>query len=219
MADGEEGLYSLVFMRCRPPASAVSFRMDARFYNPGARLAPVFFVLNRVGLPPFGVMAGRKGGWEERGRGGPCIAPPRTEGKEGRRLAYPTTRMVTGPNFLPAGETPLPALYFLFFFCYALSMLSWTVTLRRRRQHVRGGGGMGVCAYESLHTSCMCVCICTHSVTHYATAFTMHACGRCNLSTFASHAVGDFHNPFPFPSPETQTKQNKPTNRCTRSTT
>lgn len=36
VAEGEEGLYSLVFIRCRPPASAVSFRMDARFYNPGA---------------------------------------------------------------------------------------------------------------------------------------------------------------------------------------
>ena len=43
----------------------------------------------------------------------------------------------TGPNFLPAGEAPLPALYFLFFFCYALALASWALTLRRRRQHVR----------------------------------------------------------------------------------
>ncbi len=35
VSEGEEGLYSLVFIRCRPPASLVSFRMDARFYNPG----------------------------------------------------------------------------------------------------------------------------------------------------------------------------------------
>ena len=43
----------------------------------------------------------------------------------------------TGPNFLPAGEAPLPALYFLFFFCYALALGSWALTLRKRRQHVR----------------------------------------------------------------------------------
>ena len=40
IAPGEEGLYSLVFVRCRPPLSSVSFKINAKFYNPGRSHPP-----------------------------------------------------------------------------------------------------------------------------------------------------------------------------------
>lgn len=78
IAAGEEGLYSLIFVRCRPPLSAVSFNVNAKFYNP-------------------------------------------------------TTR---GPNYLSAGEAPLPTLYFVFFFLYVVAMVAWLMLCRRRKDHV-----------------------------------------------------------------------------------
>jgi len=78
IAAGEEGLYSLIFVRCRPPLSAVSFKINAKFYNPTAK----------------------------------------------------------GPNYLSAGEAPLPALYFLFFFFYVVAMVAWLMLCRRRKDHV-----------------------------------------------------------------------------------
>ncbi|GAB5032083.1 protein gpr107-like [Nannochloropsis oceanica] len=78
VAAGEEGLYSLIFVRCRPPLSAVSFNVNAKFYNPTAR----------------------------------------------------------GPNFLSAGEAPLPTLYFAFFSLYVVAMVAWLMLCRRRKDHV-----------------------------------------------------------------------------------
>lgn len=75
VAPGEEGLYSLIFVRCQPAPSAVSFKIHAKFYNPG-------------------------------------------------------------PNYLSAGEAPLPTLYFLFFLCYLVAMAAWVAVCRRRKEHV-----------------------------------------------------------------------------------
>jgi hypothetical protein len=83
--EGEEGLYSLIFIRCRPSSGAVSFGMHAKFYNPG-------------------------------------------------------------PDYLSAGDSPLPSLYFAFFFLYGAALAVWLSTLRVKRDHVSRwiGGEVGV---------------------------------------------------------------------------
>mmetsp|Transcript_305 Transcript_305/g.376 ORF Transcript_305/g.376 Transcript_305/m.376 type:complete len:449 (-) Transcript_305:92-1438(-) len=74
---GEEGLYSLIFVRCLPQGSAVaSFHLDATFYNPG-------------------------------------------------------------PSFLPAGDAPLPNLFFACFSCFVGALAAWMYNLRKNQADVQ----------------------------------------------------------------------------------
>lgn len=75
VTEGEQGLYSLVFVRCKPLTGSVSFKMHAKFVNPG-------------------------------------------------------------PDYLSAGESPLPSLYFAFFCFYGLALASWLGVLRTKRDNV-----------------------------------------------------------------------------------
>lgn len=49
--EGEEGLYSLVFVRCSPPSASVSFKIHAKFYNPGPFDRPNYLSAGEAALP------------------------------------------------------------------------------------------------------------------------------------------------------------------------
>lgn len=44
---GEEGLYALIFVRCQPSSASVSFKIHAKFYNPG----PNYLSAGEAALP------------------------------------------------------------------------------------------------------------------------------------------------------------------------
>jgi hypothetical protein len=51
VTEGEQGLYSLVFVRCNPPQGSVDFKIHAKFYNPGPFDRPNYLSAGEAALP------------------------------------------------------------------------------------------------------------------------------------------------------------------------